>query len=115
MRSALAGTANKVVALKTTAAVPMSVIERMVHLLCGVANNDALSHAVPRKQYLITQSFFGFLAEHFESSTQSGPLMLDTSNKRSTVIADHFASKMPNHRYASVYGSTIRPGWRVAR
>jgi hypothetical protein len=37
MRSALAGTANKVVALKTTAAVPMSVIERMVHLLCGVA------------------------------------------------------------------------------
>src|SRR5690349_10123645 len=93
MRSALAGTANKVVAVKTTAAVPMSVIERMVHLLCGVDNNDARSHAVPRKQYLITQTFIGFLAEHFESSTQSRPLMLDTSNKRSTVIADHFVSK----------------------
>jgi hypothetical protein len=32
MRSALAGTANNVMALKTTAAVPMSVIERMFHL-----------------------------------------------------------------------------------
>jgi len=40
MRSALAGTASNVVALKTTAAVPMSVIERMFHLLCGVANNN---------------------------------------------------------------------------
>jgi hypothetical protein len=35
MRSALAGTASKVVALKTTAAVPMSVIERMFHLIWG--------------------------------------------------------------------------------
>ena len=36
MRSALAGTASNVAALKTTAAVPMSVIERMFHLLGGV-------------------------------------------------------------------------------
>jgi len=33
MRSALAGTASNVVAVKTAAAVPMSVIERMFHLL----------------------------------------------------------------------------------
>jgi hypothetical protein len=70
MRSALAGTANKVVALKTTAAVPMSVIERMVHLLWGAANNDARSHGVPRKPILITQNIFRFLAEHFESLAQ---------------------------------------------
>jgi hypothetical protein len=38
MRSALAGTASNVVALKTTATVPMSVIERMFDLLCGVRN-----------------------------------------------------------------------------
>jgi hypothetical protein len=43
MRSALAGTDSNVVAVKTTAAVPMSVIERMVHLLCGAANNDPRS------------------------------------------------------------------------
>jgi hypothetical protein len=72
MRSALAGTDSNVVAVKTAAAVPMSVIERMVHLLCGAANNDPRSHGVPRKPYLITQNIFGFLAEHFESSAQSG-------------------------------------------
>jgi hypothetical protein len=33
MRSALAGTASSVVTVKTAAAVPMNVIERMVHLL----------------------------------------------------------------------------------
>jgi hypothetical protein len=36
MRSALAGIAKNVVAVKTTAAVPMSVIERIFHLLFGV-------------------------------------------------------------------------------
>jgi uncharacterized protein (DUF2384 family) len=72
MRSALAGTDSNVVAVKTTAAVPMSVIERMVHLLCGAANNDARSHGVPRKPYLIAQNIFRFLAEHFESSAQGG-------------------------------------------
>src|SRR6516225_4091186 len=41
MRSALAGTASNVVALKTTAAVPMSVIERMFHLLWVPANNSS--------------------------------------------------------------------------
>jgi len=41
MRSALAGTASNVVALKTTAAVPMSVIERMFHLLAVSANNNS--------------------------------------------------------------------------
>src|SRR5215472_2024710 len=50
MRSALAGTASKVVALKTTAAVPMSVIERMFHLLVVTANNKGRSHSVPKTQ-----------------------------------------------------------------
>jgi hypothetical protein len=40
MRSALAGTASNVVALKTMAAVPMSIIERMFHLLVVPANNN---------------------------------------------------------------------------
>src|SRR5262245_4953705 len=50
MRSALAGTASKVVALKTTAAVPMSVIERMFHLPVVTANNKGRSHSVPQTQ-----------------------------------------------------------------
>ena len=40
MRSALAGTASNVVALKTTAAVPMSVIERMFTSSVVSANNN---------------------------------------------------------------------------
>jgi hypothetical protein len=39
MRSALAGTASNVVALKTTAAVPMSVIERMYEWPLGLIKN----------------------------------------------------------------------------
>jgi hypothetical protein len=50
MRSAPAGTASKVMALKTTAAVPMSVIERMFHLLVVTANNKGRSHSVPKTQ-----------------------------------------------------------------
>jgi hypothetical protein len=49
MRSALVGTASNVVALKTTAAVPMSVIERMFHLLCGVPQQRCAITCVPRK------------------------------------------------------------------
>jgi len=40
MRSALAGTASNVVAVKTMAVVPMSIIERMFHLLVVPANNN---------------------------------------------------------------------------
>ena len=36
----MAGTASNVVALKTTAAAPMSVIERMFHLFVVPANNN---------------------------------------------------------------------------
>jgi hypothetical protein len=50
MRSALAGTASNVVALKTTAAVPMSVTERMFHLLCGASKQQSRSHSVPKTQ-----------------------------------------------------------------
>ena len=50
MRSALAGTASNVVALKTTAAVPMSVTERMFHLLCGVRQQQFRSQSVPKTQ-----------------------------------------------------------------
>ncbi len=44
MRSALAGTASKVVTLKITAAVPMSVVERMFHLLCGARQQHNPGH-----------------------------------------------------------------------
>src|SRR5215467_12808772 len=68
MRSALVGTASNVVALKTTAAVPMSVIERMFHLLCGVLQQRCAITCVPRKvlvYFLKWRTFFEFRAEHF--------------------------------------------------
>jgi hypothetical protein len=51
MRSALAGAASNIVAVKTAAAVPMSVIERMFDLLCGVRNNNP-----DRAQFLKTRT-----------------------------------------------------------
>jgi hypothetical protein len=44
MRSALAGTASNVVAVKTAAAFPMNVIERMFSPPLVTANSDATSH-----------------------------------------------------------------------
>src|SRR5215472_9355636 len=50
-RSALAGTASNVVAVKTAAAVPISVIERTLHFLCGANNlwckQQFRPHSVP--------------------------------------------------------------------
>ena len=55
MRSALAGAASNVVAVKTAAAVPMSVIERMFHLLwCSATDTQSCS----------LQKIFDLVAEH---------------------------------------------------
>jgi uncharacterized protein (DUF2384 family) len=99
MRSALAGTASNVVALKTTAAVPMSVIERMVHLLCGAANNDARSHGVPRKPYLIAQNIFGSLRNILKARRKVAADLKDVV-KQST--------RVPSSRISAVNGP-----WRI--
>src|SRR6516225_1780787 len=76
MRSALAGTASNVVALKTTAAVPKSVIERIFSTpLLVSANKRCNSHRVPRKQFELHRTFFEFL------------------ETVSRIIADHFAAE----------------------
>jgi hypothetical protein len=49
MRSALAGAASNVVAVKTAAAVPMSVIERMFHLLWFSATTTKLTLSSSKK------------------------------------------------------------------
>jgi hypothetical protein len=83
MRSALAGTASNVVALKTTAAVPMSVIERMFHLLWWCPQQRCTITQSSSKPDLITQNIFGFLAEHFEKDRARllGPPSRNTDNR----------------------------------
>jgi hypothetical protein len=60
MRSALAGAASNVVAVKTAAAVPMNVIERMFHLLWCSATTMKHTLSSSKKRYSVL-----FLAENF--------------------------------------------------
>ena len=68
MRSALAGTVINVVTDKTAATVPMSVVERMFHLLWVSRTNDPRSHAFLERLGSFNFEMgntFEFLTEHF--------------------------------------------------
>jgi hypothetical protein len=77
MRSALAGTASNVVALKTTAAVPMSVIERMFHLLCGAGQQQS------RVTLKFPETIF-YLKNIFEAPPGTTSTSTKTENQMST-------------------------------
>jgi uncharacterized protein YjbJ (UPF0337 family) len=83
MRSALAGTASNVVAVKTAAAVPMSVIERMFHLRWLSGNQRWTITRVPRDNDHLNfdthRTFFEFLAEHFLNAISPGLCTFDLS------------------------------------